>query len=83
MADDWSRLEQMQRTAARIPSNPPQHSPSPVANLRADDQILQLQQDVEVDLSGSEASPGSESSPTYGSPLTVGNVTFSGESFPW
>eukprot|EP01043_Picozoa_sp_COSAG02_P118971 COSAG02_NODE_55604_length_289_cov_1.221053_1_plen_69_part_10 len=69
MADGWSRLEQMQRRAARTPSDPPQHSLSPVANDRADDQNLQLQRDAEVDLSGSEASPRSESSPMYGSPL--------------
>jgi hypothetical protein len=69
----------MQLTAASIPSDSPQHI-SPTAN-EGTGQILHLQHDVEVELTGSEASPRSESSPMYGSPLTVGNVTFSGESF--
>ena len=54
-------LEEMQRTAASIPSD-----------------VLQPQRE-EAGSTCSEASPRSESSPMYGSPLTVGNVTFSGE----
>lgn len=69
----------MQGSAANAPSGMPDNLRS-VSNDEDDDseQTL-LQREGQVDSTGSEVSPQSETSPMYGSPLTVGNVTFSGE----
>ena len=73
------RLEEMQRTAASVPSEAPQlASASALDGFEKQGHLPQLQRNVEFELDEGKGSPFSDDSPTYGSPLTVGNVTFSG-----
>lgn len=71
----------MQQTAASVPLDRPQRAFAPArGGCDGHENAPQLQRDVELELDEGENSPFSEDSPTYGSPLTVGNVTFSGKS---